>query len=107
MICTSEAGEAIQQIFARPDEFKGQFLQLASQRFTVEEYATILSKIIDTKKFVAGTVCILILTYLLTYKYLIDNWYFAGEFLFSRYTIADAEWMLTHGGTGKDEPSNL
>jgi uncharacterized protein YbjT (DUF2867 family) len=55
-ICVSEAGECIHQIFAQSDEFKGQTLLLGSQRFTVEEYAAILSKAFDTKKFVAGNI---------------------------------------------------
>jgi hypothetical protein len=58
MVCVSDSGEVVHQIFARGDEYKGQWIGVASQRFTVEEYATILSKIFDTKKFVAGTASI-------------------------------------------------
>lgn len=56
MICVSDSGEVIHQIFASGEEYKGQWIAMASQSFTVEEYATILSKTFDTKKFVAGTV---------------------------------------------------
>ena len=56
MICAAETGECIHQIFAKGSEFIGQTLGLSSQRFKVEEYAAILSKAFDDKKFIAGTV---------------------------------------------------
>jgi len=55
MICVSECGEIIHQIFQRPDEFRGKWLALASSRMTIEEYATTLTKVTG-RKFVAGTI---------------------------------------------------
>jgi hypothetical protein len=62
MICISESGEIVHQLFVRRDEYKGQWVAVASQRFTLEEYAAVFSKLFNTKKFVAGTVSVVMLT---------------------------------------------
>jgi hypothetical protein len=55
MICASDAGEVIHQVFVHPDEYIGHWIPMSSDCFTVEEYANILSNAFG-KKFVAGTV---------------------------------------------------
>jgi len=56
MLCASDAGEVTHQVLLHPDEYKGQWIKLASQTSTVEEYANILTKKFPNKKFVAGKV---------------------------------------------------
>jgi uncharacterized protein YbjT (DUF2867 family) len=56
MICISEVGECIHQIFVRPDEFKGQNIGLCSDKQTISGCAAIMSKVLAPKKFVAGNV---------------------------------------------------
>lgn len=63
MTCISDSGEIVHQIFARGDEYKGQWLGISSQKSTIEEYAAILSKVLSPKKFVAGAVSIIIRVY--------------------------------------------
>jgi len=56
LICVSDAGEVTHQVFLRPDEFMGQWIYLASDSATVEEYANILTKKFPGKKFVASNI---------------------------------------------------
>jgi hypothetical protein len=58
MVCVSEIGECIHQIFVRPDEFKGQNIGLSSSRATTAEYTAILSKVLEPKKFVASDITV-------------------------------------------------
>jgi hypothetical protein len=56
MLCVSDAGEVTHQLFLQRDKYKGQWIKLASQSSTIEEYANILTKKFPNKKFVAGKV---------------------------------------------------
>jgi uncharacterized protein YbjT (DUF2867 family) len=56
MVCIAEIGECVRQIFARPDEFKGQNIGLSSQRATIQAYADILSKTLQPQKYIASDV---------------------------------------------------
>jgi len=56
MICVADAGEVTHQVFLRPNEYKGQWIFLASDRATIQEYANTLTKKFPGKKFVASNI---------------------------------------------------
>jgi hypothetical protein len=87
MICISESGEIVHQLFIHGDEYKGQWVAVASQSSTVEECAAVFSKLFDTKKFVAGTVSVVMLTVRIAatkslrfrHKLIINQWLFSSS----------------------------
>jgi len=54
MVCVAEVGECVHQIFAKPEEFKGHNIGLSSNRATIDQYADILSKVLEPKKFASA-----------------------------------------------------
>ncbi len=57
-LCVEDSGECIHQVFNNADEYKGKVISLASENLKTDEYAAIISKAVDGKKFVAAEVSI-------------------------------------------------
>ena len=56
MICANEVGEVVKSILNDLSEYQGKELGLCSDRLKIEEYAAILTKALDPKKFKASEV---------------------------------------------------
>ena len=56
MIVISELGECVRSILKAGDEYRGKKIGLSSDKLKIEEYAAILNKICEDKKFVAAQV---------------------------------------------------
>ena len=58
LLCVSDAGECMHQMFNKPSEYKGQRIGLCSDSMTIQGYADVLNKVFesDGRVFKAGTV---------------------------------------------------
>ena len=55
IICASDAGEIVHQVFLHPEEYKGRWVPIASDRLTLKEIADLFAKKLG-RKFVPGKV---------------------------------------------------
>ena len=56
MMCAADCGECVHQVFSGAEEYKDKVVGLGAENLKIEEYAAILNKQFDGKKFVASTV---------------------------------------------------
>ena len=58
MLSVKEIGECVHQIFRNPEEYKNKKVGLSGDSMKIEEYAAVLSKALEPKKFADGHVSI-------------------------------------------------